>query len=673
MSVIPENMQGSTALQFIMSQGWNWKPTTYPNVELETCPYCKHGGYGHFYIECRGTTDPQARRNGLFMCQRCGKGGNLLSLKQHLGLVDPNFSSQKEWSASEKRVDPLPNVEEAHQALMTDADALDYLINIRGWSREIIVRQKIGIVQKHYFKKTGEVKALVFPYLVNGNAVWVQYRTCPDINDLKRVEKDFTSPHGWEAVLYNGEILKEGLSEVIMVEGAGNCIAAMNRGVENICGVPGANQKRAEWIETLDKLGLEKIYICYDKDKAGQKAAQEIASRIGIEKCWKIILPDFTATSEAGLTRPGKDLNEWFVYGGGTKEKLEELKANATLFDVDGVTNTQGAVDEFLEEIEGRGAGMKYKFPLFAHLIQFDEGDRVDLMAEGKVGKTTVGIQMMEHMVSEYHETAAVICLEMTRAKLARKWVSHKTGIADFLPNTPEETLALTNQFRAAIPALKEEVANREGDLLFCYPKYQSADDIYKLVIDCIRRYGAKWIMLDNLQRLCDTTIGNRNRTQYLSEISKMLSRICKDYNVQMLLIVQPHQIGQGRIISGRDADGASQIAKDCDGLITMHRNPMAEMTKEDVEKAGYIKTNESFKPETLISVSYSRYSAGGQDEFYFDGARSTLLALSEGRIQAMNVMRNTVGYAAQAAARNIPEVAAAATAMAGEDREVSA
>jgi hypothetical protein len=38
-----------------------------------------------------------------------------------------------------------------------------------------------------------------------------------------------------------------------------------------------------------------------------------------------------------------------------------------------------------------------------------------------------------------------------------------------------------------------------------------------------------------------------------------------------------------------------------------------------------------------------------------------------------MNVMRNAVGYAAQATARNIPEVAAAATAMAGEDREVSA
>ena len=1007
MPEIPENMQGSVALQFVQSQGWNWKVGTLPNIELEVCPKCKHSNFGHCYMEIHGPSDERKNRDGLFMCQRCGFGGNLYSLKQLLGLVDTNFSSQKEWASSEKKVDKLPNIEEAHQALMADADALDYLMNVRGWSREIIVRQKIGTVSEHYFKKAGKVKALVFPYLVNGNAVWVQYRTCPDINDLSKPPKDFTSPHGWEAVLYNGEVLKEGLKEISMVEGAGNCISAMDYGINDICGIPGANQKKAEWIDTLDKIGIEKTYICYDKDKAGQKAAQVIASRIGIERCWKVALPDFTVTTEAGLTRPGKDLNEWFRVGGGTKEKWEELKANAQLFDVDGVTNTQGAVDEFLEELEGSsGAGLKYKFPLFSHLVQFDDGDRIDVMAEGKVGKaqplssqvlrplgwvsmgdlhvgddvvsldgntsfitgiypqgkktvytitfsdgrtvrcsedhlwsvadadnfkrdgyrvldtktiqsrlergtrlfvplfngsygnpstlpmspwllgsllgdggftngcpiftktdqlvvdavrseiavldchleyidgvswrivgngnvnnvtqilrrfdlmgkrseekhvpnayldstpenrlallhglmdtdgsvegayavpcfntsspylvdavkylvrslggiapdtsripkykykgeiktgllafrvypkistslflhstkatheairtrdarltivsiektgkeemqcvsvshpsqlyitdgftathnTTVAMQMMEHFVREYHETGAIICLEMTRAKLARKWVSHKTGIADFLPETPEATLALTNQFRAAIPALKEEVANRDGDLLFCYPKYQSADDIYKLVIDCIRRYGAKWIMLDNLQRLCDTTIGNRNRTQYLSEISKTLSQICKDYNVQMILILQPHQIGAGRIIGARDNDGSSQVSKDCDCLITLHRNSVGEMTKDEVDKAGYIKTNETFRPEMLVSVVLSRYSAGGQDEFYFSGATSTLLPMSEGKILAMNAMRAAVGYTAQATARNMPEVAATAAAMSGED-----
>lgn len=672
MAEVSNLMEGSVALQFVQSRGWQWKPGTSPNIEVETCPFCKKTGYGHFYMECHGPQDEKKNRDGLFMCQRCGKGGNLVTLKQHLGLIDNNISSQKEWASSEKRVEPLPNVEEAHEALLADADALDYLMNVRGWSREIIERQKIGVVAKHYFKKVGEVKALVFPYLVNGNAVWVQYRTCPDIHDLARIAKDFTSPHGWDAVLYNGEILKDGLTEVVMVEGAGNCISAMDHGIENICGVPGANHKRAEWIDTLDKIGIEKVYVCYDKDKTGQRAAQELASRIGIEKCWKIILPDFTITTDAGLIRPGKDLNEWFTQGGGTKEQFEELKAAATLFDVDGVANTQDAVDEFLEELEGRGAGQRYKWPLIEDKVQFDEGDCIDLMAEEKVGKTTTGMNIMEYMVSTYNETGVIICLEMTRAKLARKWVCHKTGIADVLTQTPEEANALTGQFREVIPALKQEVANRDGDLLFCYPKYQSADDIYKLIIDCIRRYGAKWIMLDNIQRLCDTTIGSRNRTQYLSEISKTLSQICKDYNVQMIRIIQPHQIGTGRIINARDADGSSQISKDCDCTLVLHRNRMNEVSKEEADKGIYIDTDETFAPEMVITVGNSRYSAGGSKQVYYSGATSTVWPLTEGRIREMQALEGPVGYQAQGEARNMPEVVAAARALEG-DGEVTA
>lgn len=667
MAEVNDLMQGSVALQFVISQGWTWKLGVAPNIELETCPYCKKPGFGHFYMECHGPADDQKSRDGLFYCQRCGQGGNLFSLKQKLGLVSSDasqFSSQKEW-ATDKKQDPLPDVQAAHEALLADADALEYLMTVRGFSRAIIERQKLGLVPEMRFRKAGKAKALVYPYLVNGNIVWAHYRTLPDINDLARIPKDFVSPTGWDSRLYNEPVLKEGLKEVVLVEGEANCIAAMDHGIGDICGIPGAANRKAEWIDTFAKIGVEKIYICYDRDKAGQKGAQEIASRIGIEHCWKIMLPEFEVTTEAGLKRPGKDLNEWFAQGGGTKEKFDALKAEAVLFDVDGVAGVRGAVDEFLEELEGRdGAGQRYNYPLWKHMIQFDEGDCVDIMAEEKVGKTTVGLLLMDHMVRTYNETGVVICLEMTRAKLARKWVCQRTGIADYLPTTPEEARALKAEFLTAIPALKEEVAKQDADLLFCYPKYNSAEDIYKLIIDCIRRYGAKWIMFDNLQRLCDTTIGERNRTQYLSEISKNLSQICKDYHVQMFRIVQPHQIGQGRVLSVRDADGSSQIAKDSDAMITLYRARVGDtMSKDDLQKQGYIQSNESFKPEMLVTVGNSRYSSGGQDQFYFNGATGQLLPLAEGRIAAMNAARGPVGYQEQAVARNMPEVAAAVAA----------
>jgi hypothetical protein len=470
----------------------------------------------------------------------------------------------------------------------------------------------------------------VYPYLVNGNCVFVHFRTLPTMPLAEnRVTKAFNSLKNWDAPLYNGEILREGLKEVFMVEGEANCIAAMDKGVGNIVGAPGANFKKADWIATLDQIGLEKIYICYDKDKVGQKAAQALAARIGVERCWKIVLPDFTVTTDEGETRPGKDLNEWFAVGDGTAEEFEKLKQDAELFDVDGVASSRDAVGEFYDEIMGRGIEPKYKtqWPSLNKLVGFDPGDVIDIVAEEKVGKTTFGLNIMEHMVDAYGEDGVIICLEMMRSKLARKWIAHLEGIEDNIPKTAEEAEALKQAFLQAIPKVQAKAANRDGDLYFCYPKYAKTDDIYKLMRDCIRRYGVKWIMLDNIQRLCDTTArGNRNRTEHLSEISKVTSQIAKDFGVQLIRIIQPHSIQKGQIASSRDADGASQIRKDCDCSIAIHRNPAGGVkTVSDWETMPYIEQATAFDEKMLVMPDLSRYSSGGQCTMHYDGARSTV------------------------------------------------
>jgi hypothetical protein len=652
MSNIDEKYSGSIALQFVISQGWNWKPATYPNIEIECCPKCAKNSYGHFYMECRGPQDPQKQRDSLFLCQKCGFSGNLLTLKQFLNIGISEVSSQKDWAASQKKIDILPNVDKCHEALLADGDALDYLMNIRGFSKDIIKQQKLGLT-KHYFKSTGEVRALVYPYLLNGNQIWAHYRTLPDPNNLSKVPKDFASPAGWDATLYNIGVLSPEVKELVMVEGEANCIAALDKGILDICGVPGANVRKAEWIDKLDT--VEKVYICYDTDKVGQRAAQAIASKVGIEKCYKIVLPSFDVVTESGETKKGKDLNEWFL-NGGTKETFEQLKLEAKLFDVDGVTNSSDALEEFEEELDGKGAGQKYVWPMVGDIIQFDEGDCIHILAEEKVGKTKFAMNLLEYMVGAYDENGVNICLEMTRPKQARMWVSHKSGVADNIPKTPEEAQYLTDQFKSVIPVVKDMVANRKGELFFCSPKYHSADDIYKLIIDCIRRYGVKWIVLDNLQRLCDTTIGGKNRTQYLSEISKRLSQICKEYLVQIILILQPNRVSENKLTAVSNVDGASQVAKDCDGLLILNCNKIGEISKDMLAQGGFIQTEGTFSPEVLVTAALSRYSAGGSTMLYFDRATSTVYKLTEGKIAAMTAKANAgIGYAEQAKAMNMP------------------
>lgn len=650
---IPDELAGSTALQFVISRGWQWKVSTLPNIELETCPFCQKTGYSHFYMECHGANSESKQRDGLCICHKCGKGGSLYSLKQHLGVAGiAGVESRKDWSGGQKEIEPLPDVDACHQALLEDEDALDYLMNGRGFSREIIERQKIGIVPKRYFRETGEVKALVYPYLVNGNVVFCHYRTLPTMPlSENKVPKAFSSPKGWEVPLYNQEVLRPGLKEVTMVEGEPNVVAAMDKGIEDICGIPGANIKKAEWIDVLDTLELDRHYICFDKDKVGHKAAQALASRIGVEKCWKITLPDFTVTTEEGETRPGKDLNEWFVSGGGSAEAFEQLKQDAVLFDVDGVASSKDAVQEFLDELEGKEGGLEPKYRSqwgdLNKLVGFDDGDVIDILAPEKVGKTTFALNLVEHMVDTYGEDGVVICLEMMRARMARKWICLKSGVEDNIPKTPEEAILLKQAFLEAIPQVQEMAANREGDLYFCYPKYKTDDDLYQLIIEIIRRYGVKWIVIDNLQRWADTTPqGKGNRTEHLSTISKVTSQIAKDYGVQMIRILQPHRIADGKIVSSNNTDGSSQIAKDCDCTIILHREPANPVSKEMLETMVHVESEESFSPNMLVNVPLTRYSGGGYTTLLYDGARSTVTErddIAKAKVQA--AASKDVGY----------------------------
>lgn len=678
MKEIPQELRNSAGLQYVVSKGWNWEGPASGQIKVETCPVCKKGDY-KFYMN---VDDPQTgSRDGLWMCFHgsCGATGNLIKLKELLGDRIQGVQSRSDWAGKKETPDALPDVDACHLALLSDAEAMDYLINVRGFSEEIIERQKLGLKEKVYFREAGETKALVYPYLVNGNIVYAKYRTLPPS------PKDFSAPKGWEAPLYNGEIIKEGVQEVIFVEGEANAVGMLSLGIENVVGVPGANFKKAAWIETLDQIAPEKIFIFYDEDKTGKKAAQEIASRIGIDKCYKIILPQFevevpldeckncgddglslTGSGPCSHRRAGKDFNEWMQKGGGTIEAFETLKEKARLFDVTGVTSSADALEQLEDELNGKedlAPTYTSQYPELNKLVGFEDGDVIDIVAPGKIGKTTFGLNLMDHMVATYGEDGLVVCLEMTQARLARKWVSIVTGFEE-VQAEPGSDLAKAKltELKEAVVKAKEVQRQRGTDLYFAYPQQiKEPEDVYKLIRDCIRRYGVKWVMFDNLQRLCDDTLKHQgHRTVQLSQISKGFAKLAKDYKIKLIRIVQPHQIGENEIITSRKVDGSSQIEKDCDAQILLWRKSLnsGSASQYDKEQAAGEEKEEIFDPEMKVIVSLSRYSSGGWCWLLFDGARSTVKSKPAREKQNFNaILSNAVGIPEEkAAVQTIPE-----------------
>jgi replicative DNA helicase/5S rRNA maturation endonuclease (ribonuclease M5) len=620
----------SQGLKYVIQKGWDWQGGDGGQIQVYECPFCHKSDF-KFYMAVGNPAE--SSRDGLWCCYHssCNKTGNLRSLMELLGDRIVGVESRAAW-AGDNKLGELPDTDVCHATLLGDAIAMDYLLNVRHLSKEIICQQKLGLKDKVYFHEIGEAQALVIPYLSSdGKTTFAKYRTLPP-ND-----KAFASPKGWEVGLFNMGALNDDCKEIIMVEGEMDCLSCLTNGIINVVGIPGAGVRKAQWIATLDKID-PKIYIMFDSDQAGTKGSQELASRIGLEKCLKITLP-------TGI----KDINQYFVEGG-TLEGFEKLKEKAKLFDVNYVKSSLSSLEQLENELEGRtDLAPTYitQWKELNRLVGFESGDVVDIMGPAKQGKSTTSLNILDHLVSTYSEDALYICLEMSEARLARKWVSLVTGFNDEItePGT-EASKTKLKELKEAIIKAKEIQKNRGGDIFFSYPQgVKEPEDIFKLIRDCIRRYGVKFIVFDNVQLLCDSTLGNKQgfRAVMLSQISKGFARLAKEYGVILFRILQPKKIDKSSIIDVVDVDGSSHLEKDSDCLITLWRKSInGNMTRSAYdEEQGLSESSECFDEKMRVTVALSRYSSGGHCNLFFDGGRSQIRSYDEEQKRSMMPQQN--------------------------------
>jgi hypothetical protein len=316
------------------------------------------------------------------------------------------------------------------------------------------------------------------------------------------------------------------------------------------------------------------------------------------------------------------------------------------------VTSSADALTQLEDELNGKtdlAPTYTFAWPEFNKLIGMEDGDVLDIVAPEKVGKTTMGMNIMDHMVAQYGEDGLIVCLEMTQARLARKWVALVTGFEDTMtePDTDVSRLKL-QELKACCVTARSIQQSRGADLYFAYPMGWQDDPemVFKLIKDCIRRYGIKWVMFDNLQKFVDESLKSKDRTLCLSQFSKKFATIAKDYKIKMIRILQPKRIAPGQTISTNDVDGSSQVAKDCDAMCTLWRAVVGELKKSEWEtqKEGFQESAESFEPIMKVTVGLSRYSSGGSTKLFYDGARSQVRSLTQEKKQGMVDQRNFNG-----------------------------
>ena len=268
----------------------------------------------------------------VYFCHHCLENGSVQPQKQEITL-----------SAVPSKVITSNKLEERHYSYLQS----------RGISKVTADKMGLFAADKWFARLDKKSDAIGFPYYRDGALVSAKYRSFP--------EKDFTQDSGGAHDFFALDKVEKG-KPLIIVEGEIDCLTLIEAGVENVVSVPSgapikvadgkvlpSEDKRFSYVwnarEIIDAAPY--IVLATDQDAPGQALAEELARRIGKEKC-----------RVAKFNK--KDLNEVFLSDDDPTrtpgEIIADIIADAHPYPIAGLTDPSAYADR-LNDLYAKGTG----------------------------------------------------------------------------------------------------------------------------------------------------------------------------------------------------------------------------------------------------------------------------------------------------------------------------
>lgn len=243
----------------------------------------------------------------IYKCFGCGHSGNGITfLMKHENM---NYVEALKWIAEKNNIEieeistrkviqrPIPRLETLSK------ETIEYFEKHRAISNNTLIRFGITESMERMPKAQGEIKTICFNYFKNGQLINIKFRG---------KNKDFKMSKNAELIFYNLDSIKDD-DTCYITEGEIDCMSLYEIGIFNAVSVPnGASATNSAQLEYLDNcfeyfLEKKKVVLVVDNDAAGKKLEEELARRIGYEKCFVVKYPEGCKDSNEVLKNHGKD------------------------------------------------------------------------------------------------------------------------------------------------------------------------------------------------------------------------------------------------------------------------------------------------------------------------------------------------------------------------------
>lgn len=334
---------------------------------------------------------------------------------------------------------------------------------------------------------------------------------------------------------------------LLITEGELDCMSAIEAGYFNTVSIP-LGAQNTHWIEEcwnwLEQ--FEDIIVAFDNDEAGLKARKDVIYRLGT---WRTKYIDYPQAVDKYRT---KDMND-VLQAGGAGYVLNMI-TNAKDIPVSSVVDFTDVDDLDVSDMTGVTTGIK---PLDKKLIKLFDGTLTILSGRPGSGKTSLIDQSIATAIDDGN-SVFLFSKEMPE-RMSTNWFNY---ILAGRRNLVQKTAPDGESYSVVSYEAKQKIKEFYKNKLFIYKDSEPNDieSVMKSMEECVRKYGVKFLVIDNLMMLdlqCSEEEKNTSQTNLINN----LIRFAAKYNVSVVLIAHPKKTQDMKAdIEMYDIAGSSNI-----------------------------------------------------------------------------------------------------------------
>ncbi|KAK7329649.1 hypothetical protein VNO77_23821 [Canavalia gladiata] len=422
-------------------------------------------------------------------------------------------------------------------------------------------------------RKYGDQIVIAFTYRRNGALISCKYR---DIN------KVFWQEANTEKIFYGLDDIA-GQSDIIIVEGEMDKLAMEEAGFFNCVSVPdGAPPSVSSkelpppdkdmkyqylWNCKNELMQANRVILATDGDPPGQALAEELARRIGKEKCWRVRWP------KKGRIDNCKDANEVLMYLG--PDALKEVVDNAELYPIRGLFNFRDYFDEidaYYHRTLGYDIGITTGWNNLNELYNVVPGELTIVTGVPNSGKS----EWIDALLCNLNQIAgwkfALCSMENKVREHARKLLEKHLKKPFFNARYGEHVERMSvEEFEQGKLWLSDtfSLIRCEDDSL------PSINWVLSLAKAAVLRHGVRGLVIDPYNELDHQRPSNQTETEYVSQMLTLIKRFAQHHGCHVWFVAHPRQLHNwvGGPPNLYDISGSAHFINKCDNGIVIHRN----------------------------------------------------------------------------------------------------